>query len=64
MTMKKDLRKMTISYAYHETEDKCVSVPYIRIKRRWLQELGFRRGQNIRIQTIDKKLIIKVEEST
>lgn len=53
---------MTISYAYHETETKSVAVPYIRIKGKWLQELGFLKGQKIRVQAVDKKLIITVEE--
>ncbi len=60
--MKKEVRKMTISYTYHETQSKSVSIPYIRIKGKWLQELGFFRGQKICIQAVDKKLIITVDE--
>lgn len=61
--MKKAVRKMTISYTYQETQQKSVSIPYIRIKGKWLQELGFQRGQKIRIQAVAKKLIITVDES-
>lgn len=61
--MKKQVREITISCAYHGTESKSVAVPYIRLKGKLLQELGFLRGHKIRVQAIDKKLIITVEKS-
>lgn len=60
--MKKEFRTMIVSYAYHEIEGKSISVPYIRIKGKWLQELGFLQGQKICVQAINKKLIITIDK--
>lgn len=62
MTMKKSVRKMTISYTYQETQYKTETIPYIRIKGKWLEKLGFKQGQKINIQASDKKLTITTDD--
>lgn len=63
MTMKKTLRKMTISYTQQETQYKTEPIPYIRIKGKWLEKLGFKQGQKINIQASDKKPTITTDDS-
>ena len=63
MIMKKAIRKIKISKAYQQTSRESVSIPYIRIKGKWLKDFGFTQGQNICIQAADKKLVITVEEA-
>lgn len=62
MTMKKDTRKITISYSYLETQDKVERIPFIRLRGKWLASFGFTLGQKISVQTSDKKLIITLDE--
>lgn len=58
----KTVRKMTISYAHQETQYKTETIPYIRIKGKWLEKLGFKQGQKISIQVSDKKLTITTDD--
>ncbi len=55
---------MTISYTHHETQYKTEIIPYIRIKGKWLEKLGFTKGQKICIKEFDKKLIIIADDAT
>lgn len=62
MTMKKVVRKMTISYTHQETQHKTETISYIRIKGKWLEKLGFKQGQKINIQASAKKLMITTDD--
>lgn len=63
MTMKKAVRKLTISYTHQETLYKTETIPYIRIKGKWLEKLGFKQGQKINIEASDKKLTITTDDA-
>ena len=58
MTTMKPIRKLTVSYTYHSTQADYVEIPAIRLKGKWLTELGFVQGKKVAVETADKKLVI------
>jgi toxic protein SymE len=65
MTMKKTVRKIKISRAYQGSSivgnRACVHVPYIRIKGKWLEELGFKEGEFVCVEAVKGKLVVRSE---
>ena len=62
MTMKKEIRKLTITYSYNERRNCSVRIPFIRLKGQWLSDFGFKLGQKISVIMSDKSLTLKVED--
>jgi hypothetical protein len=58
----KPVRTLTVSYAHYATQAAHVALPYIRLKGKWLERLGFVQGQKIAIEIAEKKLVITVVE--
>jgi hypothetical protein len=50
-------RKMTVSYRAQKYFQN--AVPFIRIGNRFLKEAGFRIGDKVEVQYLDKEIIIK-----
>lgn len=64
--MKKTVRKIKISKAYQGSgiagTRAGVPVPYIRIKGKWLEELGFKEEEFVCIEAVKGKLVVRVGE--
>jgi type I toxin-antitoxin system toxin SymE len=50
-------RRLLISYAGTNTPG--VSVPYLRLRGRWLQDAGFMIGRHVTIEVNDARLMIE-----
>ncbi len=62
MTMKKAIRKITISYSRFETMEKIERVPFIRLQGKWLTTCGFTLGEKVTVEADHKKLIIRLAD--
>ena len=51
------LRRLTIGYASTDTPG--LSVPYLRLRGRWLQDAGFVIGRHVTIEVNDARLMIE-----
>lgn len=51
-------RTLTISTKHHSREHRYIVVPAIRIEGKWLNELGFKRGEKVKLLCKKNKLVI------
>lgn len=62
--MKKTVRKIKISKAYQGSSivgaGAGTPIPYIRIKGKWLEELGFKEGEFVCIEAVKGMLVVRV----
>ena len=58
MTVRKDYRDLTIGDIYRNGK----SVPMLRVSGLWLEELGFKTGDFVRIKCEDGQLLISLNE--
>ena len=58
MTVRKDYRYLTVGDIYRNGK----SVPMLRVSGLWLEELGFKTGDFVRIKCEDGQLIISLNE--
>jgi toxic protein SymE len=62
MTMKKT-RELTVYTKYRERRYDTIIVPEIRLMGRWLQKVGFKQGQIVKVEMHKGKLIISPENT-
>ena len=58
MTVRKDYRDLTVGDIYRNGK----SIPILRVSGLWLEELGFKTGDFVRIKCKDGQLIISLNE--
>ena len=58
MAVRKEYRDLTVGDIYRNGK----SVPMLRVSRLWLEELGFKTGDFVRIKCEDGQLIISLNE--
>lgn len=60
MTMSKD-RKLKIHTKYQARRFGEVRIPEIRLEGKWLDNVGFKRGQTVKIKVQNNKLTITID---
>ena len=55
-------RHLTISTKHHNRERTYIIVPAIRLEGKWLEQLGFKRGEKVKLVCNKNKLVIIKEE--
>jgi len=53
-----EFRKLKVHTKHQNRTWKNVTVPEIRLEGKWLAELGFFAGEHVRIEQLERKLII------
>lgn len=57
----KRFRNLKIHSKHRSRTWDCTSVPEIRLEGKWLAELGFKEGKQVKIEQIQNKLIITLD---
>ncbi|MBL7882028.1 SymE family type I addiction module toxin [Chryseobacterium gambrini] len=55
-------RKLKIYSRFQKSSNKLIIVPEIRLRGKWLDEIGFGEGKMVNIQQKKNKIIITVDE--
>lgn len=55
-------RKLKIHSKFRNRRWNNTTIPEIRLEGKWLEEVGFKQGQNVNIQIEENKLIITIDE--
>lgn len=53
---------LTVSYVRYDAEF-CDKLPYIRLKGRWLEQLGWQVGQKVTVEASESAIIIHKKET-
>lgn len=53
-----EFRKLKVHTKHQNRSWKNITVPEIRLEGKWLAELGFVAGEHVRIEQLERKLII------
>ena len=59
-----EFRKLKIHKKHQNRAWEIIVVPEIRLEGKWLSELGFEAGQHVRIEQLDRKLIITLNNDS
>lgn len=57
-------RKLKIHTKHQNRSWKNITVPEIRLEGKWLAELGFEAGEHVRIEQLERKLIITLNNDS
>ncbi|PBJ14260.1 SymE family type I addiction module toxin [Flavobacterium sp. ACN6] len=59
----KDYRKLKIHSKYQERNYKYITIPSIKLEGKWLEKLGFMKGQTIIVKQNKNRLTITLEKN-
>lgn len=57
-----NLRRLKIHTRYQTSTYRMITVPEIRLRGKWLDKLGFKKGQMVNIEQKKNKLIITLDK--